>query len=265
MDSYLVRPGRKLDLTEFDPDDTRLMRGGKAEAKAENAAIQKRLANLQELLYAGHQWKLLIVLQGLDTSGKDGTIRHVMAGFNPVGTRVVSFKKPSAEELDHDYLWRVHRQTPGNGEAVVFNRSHYEDVLIVRVHGLVPKSTWQKRFDQIKAFEQMLHDEGTVILKFFLHISKEEQRARLQARIEDPTKRWKFQHTDLEERKLWKDYQRAYEDALSKTSTEWAPWYVVPANQKWYRNYVVGSTIVEALERLHMKYSEPDLSSIVIK
>jgi PPK2 family polyphosphate:nucleotide phosphotransferase len=265
MDSYLVQPGRKLDLAEFDPDDTHLVPAGKAEAKAENAAIQKRLANLQELLYAGHQRKLLVVLQGMDTSGKDGTIRHVMGGFNPVGTRVVSFKKPSVEELDHDYLWRVHRQTPGNGEAVVFNRSHYEDVLIVRVHGLVPKSTWRKRYDHIRAFEQMLHDEGTVILKFFLHISKDEQRARLQARIEDPTKRWKFQHSDVDERKLWKDYQRAYEDALSKTSTEWAPWYVVPANQKWYRNYVVGSTIVEALERLHMKYPEPDLSGVVIK
>jgi PPK2 family polyphosphate:nucleotide phosphotransferase len=210
MGSYLVRPGQKLDLTELDPDDTRLVRGGKAEAKVENAAIQKRLAKLQELLYAGHRWKLLIVLQGMDTSGKDGAIRHVMGGFNPVGTRVVSFKKPSSEELDHDYLWRVHRQTPGNGEAVVFNRSHYEDVLIVRVHGLVSKGTWQKRYDQICAFEQMLHDEGTVILKFFLHISKEEQLARLQARIEDPTKRWKFQHSDLQERKLWKDYQRAY-------------------------------------------------------
>ena len=265
MDSYLVRPGRKVDLQDFDPDDTHLVRGGKAEAKAENAAIQKRLANLQELLYAGHQWKLLIVLQGMDTSGKDGTIRHVMAGFNPVGTRVVSFKKPSPEELDHDYLWRVHRQTPANGEAVVFNRSHYEDVLIVRVHGLVPKSTWQKRYDHICAFKQMLHDEGTVILKFFLHISKEEQRARLQARIEDPTKRWKFQHSDLDERKLWKDYQRAYEDALSKTATEWAPWYVVPANQKWYRNYVVGSVIADKLKSLHMKYPEPDLSGVVIK
>jgi PPK2 family polyphosphate:nucleotide phosphotransferase len=264
MDSYLVRPGRKLDLSELDPDDTHLVRGGKAEAKAQNTAMQKRLGELQELLYAGHQGKLLIVLQGMDTSGKDGTIRHVMAGFNPVGTRVVSFKKPSAEELDHDYLWRVHRQTPGKGKVVVFNRSHYEDVLIVRVHGLVPKSTWQKRYDQINAFEQMLHDEGAVILKFFLHISKEEQRARLQARIENPSKRWKFQPGDLEERKLWKDYQRAYQDALSKTSTEWAPWYVVPANQKWYRNYVVGSTIVETLESLHMKYPEPDLSGIVI-
>jgi PPK2 family polyphosphate:nucleotide phosphotransferase len=265
MNPYLVRPGRKLDLDEFDPDDTHLVQGGKTEGKVENEAIRKRLAELQELLYAGHEWKLLIVLQGMDTSGKDGTIRHVMSGFNPVGTRVVSFKKPSPEELDHDYLWRVHRQTPAKGEAVVFNRSHYEDVLIVRVHNLVPENIWQKRYDHINAFERMLHDEGAVILKFFLHISKKEQRARLEARIEDPTKRWKFQHTDVEERKLWKDYQQAYEDALSKTSTEWAPWYVVPANQKWYRNYVVGSTIAEALKALHMKYPEPDLSGVVIK
>jgi PPK2 family polyphosphate:nucleotide phosphotransferase len=265
MDTYLVRPGKKLDLQDFDPDDTSLVPGGKTEGKPQNAAIQKRLANLQELLYAGHEWKLLIVLQGMDTSGKDGTIRHVMAGFNPVGTRVKSFKNPSPEELDHDYLWRVHPHTPAKGEVAVFNRSYYEDVLIVRVHNLVPQRTWQKRYDHIKAFEQMLHDEGTLILKFFLHISKQEQRARLQARIEDPTKRWKFQHTDVEERKLWKDYREAYEDALSRTSTEWAPWYVVPANQKWYRNYVVGLTIAETLESLHMKYPEPDLSGVEIK
>jgi PPK2 family polyphosphate:nucleotide phosphotransferase len=265
MNPYLVRPGRKVDLTEFDPDDTHLVPGGKPEAKKQNAAIQDRLAELQELLYAGHQWKLLIVLQGMDTSGKDGTIRHVMGGFNPVGTRVVSFKKPSTEELDHDYLWRVHRQVPAKAEVVVFNRSHYEDVLVVRVHNLVPKATWQKRYDHICAFEQMLHDEGSLILKFFLHITRDEQRARLQARIEDPTKRWKFQSGDLEERKLWKDYQRAYEDALSKTSTDWAPWYVVPANQKWYRNYVVGSVIADQLQSLHLKYPEPDLSGVVIK
>jgi PPK2 family polyphosphate:nucleotide phosphotransferase len=265
MNPYLVRPGRKVDLSEFDPDDTHQVPGGKVEAKKKSAVIQERLADLQELLYAGHEWKLLIVLQGMDTSGKDGTIRHVMGGFNPVGTRVVSFKKPSPEESDHDYLWRVHRQVPGKGEVAVFNRSHYEDVLVVRVHSLVPKATWQKRYDHISAFEQMLHDEGSVILKFFLHISKEEQRARLQARIEDRTKRWKFQPGDLEERKLWKDYQRAYEDALSRTSTESAPWYVVPANQKWYRNYVVGSVIADKLESLHMKYPEPDLSGVVIR
>ena len=265
MHPYRVRPGRKVDLSEFDPDDTHLVPEGKPEAKKQNAAIQDRLAGLQELLYASHQSKLLIVLQGMDTSGKDGTIGHVMGGFNPVGTRVVSFKKPSAEELDHDYLWRVHRQVPVTGEVAVFNRSHYEDVLVVRVHNLVPKAVWQKRYDQICAFEQMLHDEGALILKFFLHISKDEQRARLQARIEDPTKRWKFQQGDLDERKLWKDYQRAYEDALSRTSTEWAPWYVVPANQKWYRNYVVGTVIADQLESLHLKYPEPDLSGVVLK
>jgi PPK2 family polyphosphate:nucleotide phosphotransferase len=265
MNKYLVRPGQKVDLGDFDPDDTHLVPGGKTEAKIQNAAIQERLARLQELLYAEHERKLLIVLQGMDTSGKDGTIRHVMGGFNPVGTRVVSFKKPTSEELDHDYLWRVHRQVPGKGEAVVFNRSHYEDVLVVRVHDLVPKDTWRKRYNQIRAFEQMLAEEGAVILKFFLYISKEEQRARLEARVADPTKRWKFQQGDLDERNLWKEYQRAYEDALSKTTTEWAPWYVVPANQKWYRNYVVGSVVADSLERLHMKYPEPDLSGIVVK
>jgi PPK2 family polyphosphate:nucleotide phosphotransferase len=265
MNPYLVRPGCKVNLSDFDPDDTQLIDGGKVEAKKQKAATQDRLGELQELLYAGHQWKLLLVLQGMDTSGKDGAIRHVMGGFNPVGTRVVSFKRPSAEELDHDYLWRVHRQGPAKGEVVVFNRSHYEDVLVVRVHGLVPPTIWQKRYDQICGFEQMLHDEGAVILKFFLHLSKEEQKARLKARMDDPIKRWKFQPGDLEERRLWKEYQRAYEDALSRTSTEWAPWYVVPANQKWYRNYVIGSIIVETLEGLKMKYPEPDLSGVVIK
>jgi PPK2 family polyphosphate:nucleotide phosphotransferase len=265
MNKYLARPGRKVDLNDFDPDDVHLLPGGKAEAQKKSAAIQERLGELQELLYAGREQKLLLVLQGMDTSGKDGTIRHVMRGFNPVGTRVVSFKKPSQEDLDHDYLWRVHRQVPGKGEVVVFNRSHYEEVLIVRVHDLVPKDTWKKRYDQINAFEQMLAEEGMVILKFFLHISKGEQRARLEARVTDPTKRWKFQQGDLEERELWKDYQRAYEDALEKTSTDWAPWYVVPANQKWYRNYVVGSIVANRLKRLHMKYPEPDLSDVVVK
>jgi PPK2 family polyphosphate:nucleotide phosphotransferase len=264
MNKYLVRPGRKVDLDEFDPDDVHLV-SGKAQAKKKSAAIQERLAELQELLYAGHERKLLIVLQGMDTSGKDSTIRHVMGGFNPVGTRVVSFKKPSVEELDHDYLWRVHRQVPGKGEVVVFNRSHYEDVLIVRVHDLVSQETWRRRYDQINAFEQMLAEEGTVVLKFFLHISREEQQARLEARVSNPTKSWKFEEGDLDERQLWKAYQQAYEDALGKTSTGWAPWYVVPANQKWYRNYVVGSIIADKLERLDMKYPEPDLSSVKVK
>ena len=265
MNKYLVRTGQKVDLDDVDPDDIHLVPGGKARAKKKNAAIQARLADLQELLFARHDRKVLIVLQGMDTSGKDGTIRHVMGGFNPQGVRVASFRKPSLEELDHDYLWRVHRQVPANGEIVVFNRSHYEDVLVVRVHNLVPAAVWKKRYDHINAFEHTLSQSGTVILKFFLHISKDEQRARLQKRIDDPTKCWKFQHGDLDERKRWKDYQRAYEDALSKTSTGWAPWYIVPANQKWYRNYLVGSIVVDALERLHMKYPKCDLSQITIE
>jgi PPK2 family polyphosphate:nucleotide phosphotransferase len=265
MNKYRVRPGQRVDLDDYDPDDTHLVPGGKNEARDKNSAIQARLADQQELLYAGHEWKLLVVLQGMDTSGKDGTIRHVMGGFNPSGTRVASFRKPTIDELDHDYLWRVHRQLPGKGEVVVFNRSHYEDVLVVRVHELVPKAVWKRRYDQIRCFEQTQCEEGCVILKFFLHISEDEQRKRLQARIDDPTKRWKFQTGDLEERALWNDYRKAYEAALSKTSTDEAPWYVVPANQKWYRNYIVGSVIAETLERLDMKYPEPDLSNIVIK
>jgi PPK2 family polyphosphate:nucleotide phosphotransferase len=264
MNKYRVRPGQRVDLDDYDPDDTHLVPGGKNEARDKNSAIQTRLAELQELLYAGHEWKLLVVLQGMDTSGKDGTIRHVMGGFNPSGTRVASFRAPTVDELDHDYLWRVHRQVPGKGEVVVFNRSHYEDVLVVRVHSLVPRAVWKRRYDHIRCFEQTLSEEGCIVLKFFLHISKDEQRKRLQARLEDPTKRWKFQRGDLEERELWSDYQEAYEAALSKTSTDEAPWYVVPANQKWYRNYIVGSVITDALEQLNMKYPEPDLSNIVV-
>lgn len=264
MQKYRVRAGQKIDLDTFDPDDTSLIPGGKAEAAEIITTTRARLAELQELLYAEHRRKVLIVLQGMDTSGKDGTVRHVMGGFNPSGTRVVSFRVPSATELDHDYLWRVHREVPGNGEIVVFNRSHYEDVLVVRVHSLVPRAVWKRRYEQITAFEQMLQQEGTVILKFFLHISKQEQRKRLQARVDDPTKRWKFQHGDLAERKLWPDYQRAYEDALSRTSTDENPWYVIPANRKWYRNYLVGSILAAALERLNMKYPDVDLTGVEI-
>ena len=260
MSKYLVRPGDKVDLDDFDPDDTSLLPGGKAAAKVQLEAVVERLADIQELVFAGHERRVLIVLQGMDTAGKDGAIRHVMRGFNPAGTRVVSFKKPSEEELDHDFLWRVHAKVPARGETVVFNRSHYEDVLIVRVHDLVPKSVWRKRYDQINAFERMLSENGTVIIKFFLHISYEEQRRRLQARVEDPTKCWKFQPGDLEERRFWKDYMQAYEDALSKTSTEWAPWYVIPANHKWFRNLAVATILAETLEDLKPAYPpEPDL------
>jgi PPK2 family polyphosphate:nucleotide phosphotransferase len=265
MKRYRVREGQQLDLDRFDPDDTSLVKGGKEEAREQLPAILEHLEDAQERIFAGHDRKLLVVLQGMDTSGKDGTIRHVMRGFNPQGTRVVSFRKPSEEELDHDFLWRVHAKVPARGEVGVFNRSHYEDVLVVRVHNLVPKAVWKERYDQINSFERMLSQDGTTIVKFFLHISPDEQRIRLQARLEDPKKCWKFQHGDLEERKFWKDYMRAYEDALVKTSTDWAPWYIIPANQKWYRNHLVGSILVETVDRMHLKYPKCQTAGIVVE
>ena len=248
-------------LEEIDPDDTSGGPSSKDEARAADEALHGRLAELQELLFAEHEHKLLIVLQGMDTSGKDGTVRHVMMGISPASVRAVSFKKPTATELDHDYLWRVHPHVPGKGEIVIFNRSHYEDVLVVRVHDFVPKQVWKKRYAQINDFERMLSENDVTILKLFLHISREEQRERLQARLDDPTKRWKFQHGDLDERKLWDEYQQAYEEALRKTSTEWAPWYVIPANRKWFRDHVVVSIIVKTLEKFDMKYPQPELAS----
>jgi PPK2 family polyphosphate:nucleotide phosphotransferase len=225
------------------------------------------LEELQELLYAEHKHKILIVLQAMDSGGKDGTIRHVFDGVNPQGVKVASFKVPTKEELAHDYLWRVHKHTPGKGEIVIFNRSHYEDVLVVRVHELVPKSIWRRRFKHIRDFERILADEGATILKFFLHIDLDEQKERFQARLDTPHKRWKFRLRDLEERKLWDSYLAAYEEAISKTSTNWAPWYIIPANRKWYRNLVISRIIVDTLENLKMTYPEPeeDLDGVVIE
>ena len=263
LDVHRIDPGSKIRMRDLDPEATPLI-DDKEKAKEKSAKVQSKLAELQELLFAEHRHKLLVILQGMDTSGKDGTVRHVMGGFNPQAVRVVSFKKPTEEELDHDFLWRVHAKVPGKGEVVVFNRSHYEDVLVVRVHGLVAEEVWRKRYEQINDFERMLVESGTTILKFFLNISPDEQRERLQERIDDPKKHWKFQHGDIEERKLWDDYMRAYDDVLEKTSTKWAPWYAVPANRKWYRDYVVGHVIAEAMESLEMKYPEVDLSREVI-
>jgi len=264
VNKHRIDPGTKIDLSEIDPDDTPLA-DKKSEAKKESEKLVDRLRELQELLFAERRRKVLVVLQGMDTSGKDGTVRHVMSGFNPAGVRVVSFRKPSPDELAHDYLWRVHAQTPSAGEVAVFNRSHYEDVLVVRVHELVPEKQWRERYQQINDFERMLVENDTIVLKFFLHISADEQRKRLQERIDDPTKRWKFQHGDLDERKLWKDYMKAYEDAIEKTSTAWAPWYVVPANAKWYRNYVVARTIAETLDSLDMSYPKIDLGDVKVE
>lgn len=261
---HRVDPGSKLRMKDFDPAATPLC-GDKAEGKERSLRLQERLGELQELLFAEHRHKVLIILQGMDTSGKDGTVRHVMNGVSPSGVRVVSFKKPTGEELDHDFLWRVHAHTPGSGEIAVFNRSHYEDVVVVRVHDLVKEKVWHKRYEQINAFERMLTAGGTLILKFFLNISGEEQRKRLQERIDDPKKHWKFQHGDIEERKLWDDYMDAYDDVLEKTSTKHAPWYVIPANAKWYRNLIIGNVIVEALESLKMEYPKIDLTGEVVE
>jgi PPK2 family polyphosphate:nucleotide phosphotransferase len=254
---YRVKAGSRVRLDEWDPNDKSEFPDGKAEGRERLLELNEELEALQELLYAEHKHKVLIILQAMDTGGKDGTIRHVFEGVNPQGVRVTSFKVPTPEELDHDYLWRVHKQTPGRGEIVIFNRSHYEDVLVVRVHNLAPKKVWSRRYDHINAFERLLAEEGTTILKFYLHIDLDEQKERFQARLDEPEKRWKFNPGDLEDRKLWPDYMEAYEDVLSKTSTDWAPWYIVPANRKWYRNLVVGSAVIEALKELDMRHPEP--------
>ncbi len=264
MDTYRVAPGTTLRLADLDPADTVGL--DKASAKAETKELNRRLESLQELLYAEGKHKVLIVLQAMDAAGKDGTIRHVFDRVNPQGVKVASFKKPTSKELAHDYLWRVHEHTPGTGEITIFNRSHYEDVLIVRVLGLVPEDRWMRRYQHIRAFEQLLVDEGTTVLKFFLNISKDEQRARLQARLDDPSKHWKFDVGDLDQRKLWDDYMAAYQTAMSETSTEQAPWYVIPAEHKWFRNLVISRILVSTLEGLNMAYPEQteDLSGIVV-
>ena len=267
MNKYRIKPGQKVDLNDFDPEDTSMSSDGKADAKKAVAKLNNELGQLQELMYAEHKHKLLVVLQAMDTGGKDGLVRSVFEGVNPQGVDVAAFKAPTAQELDHDYLWRIHAQTPGKGQIVIFNRSHYEDVLVVRVHKIVSQDQVKKRYKHIAAFERLLAEEGTTILKFYLHISKDEQKRRLEARLEDPTKHWKFNVGDLKERTLWKDYMSAYEDALSNTSTPYAPWYVVPANKKWYRDLVVSTVIVDTLKGLKMGYPKPesDLSKIAIQ
>jgi PPK2 family polyphosphate:nucleotide phosphotransferase len=254
MHRYRVKPGTSVDLRHLDAADTSGFQGPKQQGEAVVSGKSQELDALQELLYAEHEHKLLIILQGMDTSGKDSTIRRVFQHVDPLGVRVASFKAPSLEEQSYDYLWRVHSEVPSKGEIVIFNRSHYEDVCIARVRSLIPRHVWQRRYAQINDFERMLCEEGATILKFFLHISQDEQKKRLEERRDDPSKRWKLCSADVEERKLWPSYMEAYEEALARTSTEWAPWYVVPADHKWYRNLVVASVIVEALDGLKMHY-----------
>ena len=267
MERYRIQPGESMDLSKRSPDDKSIFQISKKEGKEQLKQLNRELESLQELLFAEGKHKILVVLQAMDTGGKDGTIRHVFEGVNPQGVKVASFKAPTKKELAHDYLWRIHKHTPGKGEIVIFNRSHYEDVLVVRVHNLVPEAVWERRYQHILAFEKMLADEGTTILKFYLHIDKDEQKERLQSRLDEPDKNWKFSLGDLDERKLWDQYLEAFETALEKTSTETAPWYVIPANRKWYRNLVISSIIIEKLKSLNMAYpeSKEDLNGVIIE
>ncbi len=262
-----VPPGTGLDLRAIDTRATPGFDGDKEDSIPLLHERRGRLAELQDLLYAHGQHRLLVLLQAMDTGGKDGTIRHVFRDVDPIGVHMRSFKKPSTRELAHDYLWRVHSQVPGDGELVVFNRSHYEDVLVVRVHGLVDDERAERRFGHIRDFERLLVDEGTTIVKLFLHISKDEQAERLQARLDEPDKRWKFSKADLAEREHWDGYQRVYQEAIAATSTEDAPWYVVPADRKWYRNLAIATILVETLEGLEMTYPQPEdgLDDIVVE
>jgi PPK2 family polyphosphate:nucleotide phosphotransferase len=251
-DALRVKPGSRVRLARRDHGET--FGWDKAKAEPELAKQLDRLADLQDRFWAEAKRSVLVVLQGIDAAGKDGTINKVMEAFNPQGCPVTSFKVPSTEEMAHDYLWRVHQKVPRKGEIGIFNRSHYEEVLVVRVHELVPRKVWSTRYDQINDFERILTDTGTTIVKFFLAIDRDEQRERFQARYDDPTKRWKFAMGDLEERKLWDDYQEAFDDALSKTSTAAAPWYVIPANRKWFRNLAVATILADTIAGLKPAY-----------
>ena len=265
-DAILVDGSKRVRLKDIDPEDSRGL-GSQAEAQKRMDKDLDRLRELQRILVADGRYAILVVLQAMDTGGKDGTIRHVMSGMNPAGCVVTSFKVPSSEEAAHDYLWRIHKAVPQHGMVGVFNRSHYEDVLVVRVHGLVPTKTWKARYRQINEFERHLVENRILVLKFYLHISKAEQARRLRSRIEDKSKNWKFAEGDIEERKLWGDYQEAYEDAINECGTKWAPWQIVPANKKWARDAIIARAMVNALEDLDLRYpkSKLDLSKVVIK
>lgn len=253
---FRVEPGARVKLADVDPSFTD-RHADHASALADLEHNARRLAELQYLLYAENRRSLLIVLQAMDAGGKDGVVNHVFSAMNPQGCAVVGFKSPSAEELAHDYLWRIHRAAPRTGQAVIFNRSHYEDVLAVRVHNLVPKKVWSKRYAEINAFERQLADNGTHILKFYLHIDRDEQLARFKQRLDDPARHWKISDSDYSERAYWDQYRTAFEDAIGRCSTEYAPWFVIPANHKWFRNLAVSRILVETLESLKMEMPAP--------
>ncbi len=261
--NYLVSPGKKIRLSDYSTNDTLDLKSKEDATKL----LEKNIENMRELqdkLYASNKYSLLLIFQAMDAAGKDGTIKHVMSGLNPQGTQVYSFKQPSKEELDHGYLWRIYKALPERGRIGIFNRSHYEEVLVVKVHNLikyqqlpselVDDKIWQRRYEQINNFEKYLHENGTVVLKFFLNISKDEQKKRFLKRIEDPAKHWKFSADDINERKYWNEYHKAYEDAINATSKDYAPWYVIPADKKWFTRLVVSEIIVETLEKLNLDY-----------
>jgi PPK2 family polyphosphate:nucleotide phosphotransferase len=264
-ESLLVRPGSRVRLAGVDAGETH--GHTKAASAAELQRGLDRLTSLQDRLWAEAKHPVLIVLQGIDAAGKDGTVRHVMTAFNPMGCIVTSWKAPTAVELAHDYLWRIHQRTPGKGEISIFNRSHYEEVLVVRVHDLVPKDVWSRRYGEINAFEKELVDSGTTILKFFLYIDPDEQKARFQARLDDPDKQWKFRVGDLAERKLWDSYLAAFEEMLERCSTDAAPWYLIPSNKKWFRNLAVADIVADALDELDPRYPPcpDDLTGVVVE
>jgi len=259
----VVRPGDRIRLAEIDPGES----GGssKTEATAKIDKLRERLAELQEALYAEHQRSLLIVIQAMDTGGKDGAIKSLCLGLDPNGVQLTNFKYPTAEEKDHDFLWRVHKAEPRKGSVGLWNRSHYEDVLVPLVHGEITKKVWAERCEDINAFEQLLSRNGVTILKFFLHISKEEQKCRLEARLKEPNKLWKFNPGDLKEREFWGDYQRAYEEVMNYCSSKEAPWRIVPSDRKWMRNLVILETVVETLEKMDPKYPKPAIDPKDIK
>jgi PPK2 family polyphosphate:nucleotide phosphotransferase len=263
---FRVRPGTVVDLADYPPDVPQGFDGTKHEAKEQSGELSKRLRDLQVLLHASKAAKVLVILQGMDTSGKDNTSKRVFHAVNPLGVRAAEFKRPNEHELEREYLWRVSSQTPRDGEITIFNRSHYEDVLVVRVKNLVPAERWERRYAHIVDFERRLADEGTLIRKFFLHISKDEQKERLEKRLQNPTKHWKFEEGDLRSRSFWDDYQEAYRVMLERTSTDFAPWYVVPADRKWFRDLLVGQVLVDSLEGLDMQWPPPveGLDGIVI-
>lgn len=264
-DKLMVKPGKKIRLSDWDPSYN--FGWKEEEARAQTEKNIEEIIVLQNILAAEAKHSVLFVLQAMDAGGKDGTIRKVMSGLNPQGCRVTSFKAPTPEELSHDFLWRVHRVCPGKGEIGIFNRSHYEDVLVVRVHGLAPKKVWSQRYKLINEFEHLLASNGTTIRKFYLHISKEEQKQRLEERLADPKKHWKFNPGDLKEREYWKNYMDAFDDAIEKCSTAHAPWFIIPADNKWFRDLAVSSIVLDTLRDLKLEYPEPsgDFSKVVVK